>query len=140
MYCFQQCLKILKNHIKDWNKKVFGHILEDKKRLEAEMNSIQLQAIHNGYTEDLKKQETALQQQLNACNRQEEILWKQKSRIRWHQEGERNTKFFHNSMIQRRQTNRIVRLKTTTGDTVQTIEEIEEELVGFFDNLLTELV
>ena len=76
MYCFQQRLQILKNHIKDWNKKVFGHILEDKKRLEVEMNSIQLQAIHNGFSEDLENQEATLQQQLNAHNRQEETLWK----------------------------------------------------------------
>ncbi|KAF7147859.1 hypothetical protein RHSIM_Rhsim03G0112800 [Rhododendron simsii] len=37
----------------------------------------------------------------------EEIFWKQKSRINWLQHGDKNTRFFHASVMQRRSTNRI---------------------------------
>jgi len=42
---------------------------------------------------------------------QEEILWKQKSRIQWIKEGDKNGRFFHNSLIQRRSRNCIVEIK-----------------------------
>ena len=43
--------------------------------------------------------EKDLMSQIEARERQEEIFWQQKARVKWMQEGERNTKFFHNSVI-----------------------------------------
>jgi hypothetical protein len=43
MYQFQQKLKHIKLKIKKWNKEVFGNIFEEKKRLETEMATIQLE-------------------------------------------------------------------------------------------------
>ena len=57
--------------------------------------------------------------------KQEEILWRQKSCIRWLKEGERNTKFFHRSTIQRRMHNNIPFIKNTEGEKVEEHEEIE---------------
>jgi hypothetical protein len=53
------------------------------------------------------------------------------------QEGDRNTKFFHRSIIQRRQHNHITTIKPTQGNLVTKHEEIEQELVSYFSNLLT---
>ncbi|TQE04408.1 hypothetical protein C1H46_010027 [Malus baccata] len=43
---------------------------------------------------------------------QEESVWKQKSRVQWLQEGDANTKFFHQSTLQRRRRNKVVTLKS----------------------------
>ena len=50
--------------------------------------------ITEGRSKALSEQENLLQTQIVERENQEEILWKQKSRIQWIKEGERNTMFF----------------------------------------------
>ena len=63
-----------------------------------------------GRSQELSAQETHLQSQISERARQEEVLWKQKSRVRWLNEGERNTKFFHRTTVQRRMNNTITHI------------------------------
>ena len=76
--------------------------------------------------------------QLDLRERQEGIFWKQKYRNQWLQEGERNTKFFHNSVLQNRNTSKIHKLKRADGSQVDTRREIEEELAQHFISILVE--
>ena len=99
MYQFQQKLKHLKEHIKKWNKDSFGNIFQEKQVLETKIQHLQSQVMLNGYTEDLRLQEKTLLQEFNQRERQEEVYWSQKSRIKCLQEGERNTRFFHKVTI-----------------------------------------
>jgi hypothetical protein len=100
MYRFQQRLKNLKQHLKSWNKSTFGDIFQAQENLNQQMQILQQQIRLQGLTEDLKKQETLLNNHLAKRRAQEEILWRQKSRIQWLKEGEKNTKLFHTSMVQ----------------------------------------
>jgi len=52
------------------------------------MKRIQQTIITEGRTEALSEQEKLLQIQIALRENQEEILWKQKSRVRWLKEGE----------------------------------------------------
>jgi hypothetical protein len=101
MYRFQQRLKNLKKQLRLWNRKTFGNIFDSQKQLTDQMSTIQRQIQEHGLTEDLKTQEADINQQLEARKAQEETLWKQKSRIQWLKEGDRNTKKIHRTTIQR---------------------------------------
>jgi hypothetical protein len=76
--------------------------------------------------------------QLEQRRKQEEILWRQQSRVQWLKEGEKNTKFFHGTMIHRRHINRITHLENEQGNLIREHTQIEEELNRYYQNLLTE--
>ena len=84
------------------------------------------------YTDSIKDEERNLQEALESREKQEEILWKSKSRNLWLKEGERNSSFFHKATIQHRQANIIVCLKTNNGTIVEKHEDIENTLMNHF--------
>ena len=94
--------------------------------------------LDSGRDEERSKEEGRIIGQLEERRKQEEILWRQKSRINWLCEGERNTKFFHQAMIQHKQRNRIFSIKNAEG--VRTVEQgaIEKVLVDYRKEILTE--
>ena len=102
------------------------------------MKQIQQEIINVSRSDDLAKEEGILIGQMEERWKQEEILWRQKSKVDWLRQGERNTKFFHQEMIQRRQRNRIFSIKDEARTRVTQHEEIEQVLVKHFKELLTE--
>jgi len=70
--------------------------------------------------------------------KQEEIFWKQKSRVQWLKEGERNTKFFHRSTIANRTHNRISSIKDKDGYIHQSHEETDAVSVKQFHDISKE--
>jgi hypothetical protein len=87
---------------------------------------------------ELVEEEIFLMAQIEAREEKEEILWRQKSRIQWLQEGERNKKNFHNSMIQRRHQKIIVSLKDQQGNKVIIHQDIQFELLQYYKTLMQE--
>lgn len=70
---------------------------------------------------------------------QEEILWKQKSRIQWLKEGEQNTKFFHRSTMYYRGAKKILKLSNVAGETIQNNKEISTLLTSHFKQIAKEI-
>jgi len=70
--------------------------------------------------------------------KQEEIIWRQKSRVQWLKEGEKKTKFFHRSMIHRRFIKHIMKLENMQGTTLLSHQDITHELTSFYKDLLSE--
>jgi hypothetical protein len=139
MYKFQQKLKNYKQKLKDWNKNVFGNIFQAQKTLEQRMEEIQRLLITTSNTESLLEEEKFIRKQLEDRYAREEILWRKKSRIQWLKEGEKKSKFFPRSMIQRRHINKITRLEDNQGQIIMDHKGIERELVRYFKEMLSEL-
>ena len=138
MHTFQLKLKELKARIKKWNKEEFGNIMEERQKLEGEMEKLQQKIIIEGRTEESSKEEGIILGKLEERRKQEEVLWRQKSRIKWLREGERNTKFFHQTMIQHRQRNRILSIRDKNGERIIEQEGIEQVLMEYHKDILTE--
>jgi hypothetical protein len=138
MYKFQQRLKNFKQLLKQWNKNNFGNILQSIQDIESKLVEIQKTFISGSRTTELMREEAKLQEQLEERRKQEEVLWKQKSRVQWLKEGEKNTKFFHRAMMHRRHVNRITHLEDSQGNPVREHSQIEAELINYYQDLLTE--
>lgn len=99
MYNLRARLKHMKVKLKQWNKMEFGNIFQLKKELEQKMEALQQKMISEGYSEDIKEEEMKLLMKWEERCKQEEILWRQKSRLLWLRKGEKNTKFFDRRSI-----------------------------------------
>eukprot|EP00253_Pinus_taeda_P031183 PITA_31183 len=135
---FQIKLKFLKGEIKKWNKNTFGNIFKEKEILIQEIKKIQQTIIREERTEELMHKEQQAEQKLLERDMQEEILWRQKSRIRWLKEGEKNTKFFHKTTVQRRMHNQISQLTNAQGEKIETQAGIEQEFLQYFKTMSQE--
>ncbi|KAI9122576.1 hypothetical protein K1719_006416 [Acacia pycnantha] len=67
--------------------------------------------------------------------RKEEVYWWQRSRLSWLSCGDRNTKFFHSTVIQRRLRNKVLRLKGENGIWLEERSDINNAFSNFYVNL-----
>ncbi|KAF7844151.1 reverse transcriptase [Senna tora] len=65
--------------------------------------------------------------------KQEEQFWESRSRVKWLRSGDKNTRFFHATTMQRRSVNRIARIKLSNGDW----EIDEDRIMEASSNLFT---
>jgi len=87
-----------------------------------------------GVSDDLLNQEKLAQIHLEKALDLEEIFWQQKSKVKWHLDGDRNTTYFHRVAKIRNASNLITSM--TNGDvTLTNPSDISEHIVNHFKNL-----
>ncbi|XP_057871389.2 uncharacterized protein LOC131077832 [Cryptomeria japonica] len=137
MYTFSKWLQYVKYRLKRWNKQCFGNLHAQKLAAQSKLDSITRQIRDHGLSSDLLNAESLALKGLEEWELREEIFWKQKSRIDWLQEGDRNTSFFHNSVKARRQGSSFSMLLSSDGTQLSSCGEISREAVNYFSNLFT---
>ncbi|KAF7812457.1 reverse transcriptase [Senna tora] len=65
----------------------------------------------------------------------EEKYWFQRAKLKWIYEGDKNSKFFHALVVQRRQRNKVVKVKDENGRWVEKEEDIGGCFARFFADL-----
>ena len=65
----------------------------------------------------------------------EESFYRHKSRVQWIQEGDMNTRFFHNMVATKQKTKTITTLIDEQGNRLSTYAQISHEVVSFFQRL-----
>jgi hypothetical protein len=74
MLKLQKKLKYIKNKLKEWNREIFGNINTEKNDIEEKIKKLQETCMREGYTEDQKREELQMTQELEARCQQEETL------------------------------------------------------------------
>lgn len=129
MILLHKRLKHMKLRLRDWNKNEFGNIFEVKKIVGGKMQELNQALITDGFDRARNDQATKLHQDWENLCKQEEMFWRQKSRVKWLKEGERNKRFFHISTMEKMSYNRISMIKDSKVQLLNTHKDIEAMLV-----------
>jgi hypothetical protein len=135
-FILKEKFRRLKECLRKWNKEVFGYLdlniektVKELNELEGRMggdNSIFDPVLRNDLNRDF----------WNQLHLKENLL-KQKSRKKWVQEGDSNSKYFHESIKSRRRRNQLVALKD--GEAwIQGVVEVKGFVKNYFEHNFSE--
>jgi hypothetical protein len=122
------CRKSLKKWV--WRQKIPVEL-----QIEAKMK--ELLSIHMSDKSDVLVEENRIKEELHVMLEQEEHKWKQRAKINWLQNGDRNTKFFNAYANQRKKRNQISKIIDKDGRLCSSKEDIEEAFISFRKELFT---
>lgn len=124
-------LRLVKENLKVWNKETFGDIFKRKDQLKLQLTNLEVKIQENGCSKEDKTAEKILLCEWHNLLAQEETRRRQKSRLAWLKEGDRNTKFFHISTLRQRSHNSIKKIECEDESTTKELLRIKEEGVAY---------
>jgi hypothetical protein len=127
------CLQQVASSLQVWSRESFGSVQMEIKRLEKKLKSIRLQPRSKANNQVAENVEGRLCELFE----REEVMARQRSRVDWLREGDRNTAFFHARASARRRTNRIRALIREDGSRCEELAEIKGMTEHFYGNLFT---
>uniref|UniRef100_A0A0V0IG31 Putative ovule protein n=1 Tax=Solanum chacoense TaxID=4108 RepID=A0A0V0IG31_SOLCH len=135
-YKLSSKLKMTKTKLKDWSKNFSEAAHRKNCLLEelAELDRIQNDRILND--EEMVIKTTTLVE-LEVLAKYEEASWRQKSRVLWLKQGDKNTRFFQRQATAHRKYNTIDRL-VVRGVEIQEPTEVKEAMIDFYAQLYSE--
>ena len=124
-----QCGKALTR----WSKQAFGNVKREIERKRKELSKAEKRAISGGDSGPMK----TLQEKINLLLDKEATMWRQRAKILWLKDGDKNTKFFHSKASQRRRRNYIIRLHDAGSNWCTNQQQINDTIVNFYTDLFT---
>ncbi|KAI0496288.1 hypothetical protein KFK09_022602 [Dendrobium nobile] len=118
-----------------WSRSKHQNLEQLKENLKKEILQLQEKEARNGL---LSSDEICLLKfkigELNSTLARLSTWWKQRAKVKWINEGDQNSKFFHSFASARRNVNFIASIKDELGNLVDKQNEIEEVLIRHFRN------
>ncbi|WMV21816.1 hypothetical protein MTR67_015201 [Solanum verrucosum] len=136
-YILAEKLKMLKAKLKEWSKTNKGNWKQRKEDILSQISSWETIQEQRPLTDDEMIQKTHLGMEFEEVAKQEEIAWKQRSRIQWLKQGDKNTKFFHRIATTHKRFNSMEQLEVE-GEITKDQIRIKEAAQEFYKNLYKE--
>ena len=130
-------LNKMEEELKHWNVHTFGHINQRKKELTRRIDGAQ-RALQEAYNPHLEELEAALQEELREVLMQEEILWYQKARTKWLNDGDRNTSYYHMKTKIKRSRCKVTSLRNENNEWIDGRIEVGQLVNDYFQRLFHE--
>jgi hypothetical protein len=130
-------LKALKMNLKQWNSNEFGNIHFKQQKLLFSLHELETTSEMRDLSEGEVAERLRLISELEKNSLLEEICCRQKSRVLWLKEGDKNTKYFHKIANSHRRHNSIRQL-TINGELSSDLGAIKAQIIEFYKTLYTE--
>lgn len=136
-FIFMLKLKALKGVLKSWSRSKFGTFNAFKKDCLDRIMAIDDMEEVRALSVEERELRGILKMDFQKESLKEEVFWRQRSRINWLKEGDRNTKFFHKVASDRKFHNQIKGLMIDSN-WVEDREVIKLEIPNYFAHLYKE--
>ncbi|XP_059310078.1 uncharacterized protein LOC132061246 [Lycium ferocissimum] len=136
-YVVHHKLKKLKRVLVQWSKNTYGNIFQQIATIEDTIKVKELQFQNNASKENRMRLHQA-QAELTKFLHLKEEYWKQKAGMKWFNDGDRNTKFFHSYVRGRRNKLTLKRIQDPTGTWLENEVDIGSEAIRFFKSQFSE--
>ncbi|KAF7822883.1 reverse transcriptase [Senna tora] len=124
-------LEDCKKGLIEWSKKAFPN----NRKVLSDLSQQLRDCYEDTFTEEKKAAVEKILRDMEEVWDREELFWFQRSRVNWLHFGDSNSKFFHASVVQRRQRNKILRLKGDDGQWISSEEDIAFCFSEFYKGL-----
>ncbi|KAB5569041.1 hypothetical protein DKX38_002834 [Salix brachista] len=124
--------ELLKNFHKHNTSHISTRVSDAKKAWDIAQNSLD----NNPTNACLKEEERRTAVAFAMLSHEEEAILEQRSRIQWLQLGDKNTVFFHKSIVNRQTKNRIMSLRDGENNLISSQQDIRNLAAVYFENLL----
>lgn len=128
-------LKSLKYPLRKLNKDCYGNIHSRLEEARHKLHLLQIESLSSPHP-DILQAELAQSKLVQDLANAEEAFLLQKSRIKWLKEGDKNTSFFHKSLLRKQFKDKIKMLIDPEGNQLTTKDEIAAEAVRFYKIML----
>jgi hypothetical protein len=122
------------SNLREWNRDVFGNIFKRKERILRRLEGIN-RKLQNSHIDRLIILRDELWEEYNVIVKQEDVYWQHQAHTKWLTLGDKNTKFFHMSALQRRRKNKIAALQDNNGQWIYEENALQNLMVNFYKNL-----
>ncbi|VFQ82077.1 unnamed protein product [Cuscuta campestris] len=124
----------LKRHIKEWNIKTFGNVVNKLK--EAEETAIKAQEqFEKDPTPENRELDNKAKAQLIRATENDLSFWKQKANLKWMEEGDCCSKFFHSYVKARRSNHQIRSIMDEKGKEHKDMAIIKQMAIDYYSKL-----
>jgi hypothetical protein len=129
----QDAVKNVARDLGDWSRNVLGDLEKRIKRARSSLEACRRGAVNNSSV----GREEILRYKLDRLEEQRNLYWRQRAKVHWLKEGDRNTRFYHQYASERRRRSRIMRLVQEDGGVVEEEEAIKNLVANSYKDLFT---
>ncbi|XP_060170376.1 uncharacterized protein LOC132601292 [Lycium barbarum] len=137
MWRLQQKLKTLAKELSKWSRNSIGGVFENVKKFEKEVSDAETAYLNSDSDTDRMLLNKTKAEYIKWLKMEDSIL-RQKARIKWVEEEDSNTKYFHSTIKARRRRAQIYKIKDQNGQWVEGNLNISKATIDHFSDLFSE--
>ncbi|XP_075081792.1 uncharacterized protein LOC142166427 [Nicotiana tabacum] len=134
LYILYQKTKRVCSALRRWSKATFGDIYEEPKKLEKLIKEFEEASVTNN-TQDIRTKLARTKAEFTSFLILQEKVLRQKARVKWLDEGDANTTYFHRVIKDRRRKFSILKIKNEEGEWIEGTNDVASTVVQFFQKM-----